>query len=211
MHDRPSPQSEETGIERYRALLQVSEAIASHPDLPSLVQDLARLLPLVVPVNFVGLSLHDPQRNVMRLHVLRANVPADIIGGQETTPADTPVGLVWETQQPLLINNLAEEYRWSKIIALMREDGAQSCCLVPLTSAARQLGALEFSSLEKEAYRIADLELMQQVGRQVAVAVENVLNREAAAASQQDVERQRDRFSLLLRMTNTMVSTLDLR
>jgi formate hydrogenlyase transcriptional activator len=118
---------------------------------------------------------------------------------------------VCETQQPLLINNLAEEHRWSKVIALMREDGAQSCCLVPLTSAARQLGALEFSSLEKEAYRIADLELMQQVGRQVAVAVENVLNREAAAASQQDVERQRDRFSLLLRMTNTMVSTLDLR
>lgn len=211
MSDRPPPQTEEPGTERYRALLQVAEAIASHSDLPALVQDLARLLPLVVPVNFVGLSLHDSHRGVMRLHVLRANVPAEIIGGQETPPAETPAGLVWETQQPLLINNLAEEHRWPKVIALMREDGVQSCCLVPLTSAARRLGALEFSSLEKESYRVADLELMQQVGRQVAVAVENVLNREAAAASQQDVERQRDRFSLLLRMTNTMVSTLDLR
>jgi formate hydrogenlyase transcriptional activator len=93
----------------------------------------------------------------------------------------------------------------------MREDGVQSCCLVPLTSAVRQLGALAFSSLEKDAYRVSDLELMQQIGRQVAVAVENVLNREAAAAARQDVERQRDRFSLLLRMTNTMVSKLDLR
>ena len=36
----------------------------------------------------------------------------------------------------------------------------------------------------------------------MAVAVENVLNREAAAASNGTLERQRDRFSLLLRMTN---------
>lgn len=198
-------------LERYRALLRVAAAIASHAGLAALVQDLARLLPSVMPVNFVGLSLHDPQRGVMRLHVLRANVPVHIIGGHECAPAETPAGLVWETQEPLLLNDLAEEHRWPKVIALMREDGVQSCCLVPLTSAVRQLGALVFSSLEEDAYRDSDLELMQQIGRQVAVAVENVLNREAAAASRRDVERQRDHFGLLLRMTNTMASTLDLR
>ncbi len=197
--------------DRYRALLRVAEAIASHSDLSALVQDLARLLPSVVPVNFVGLSLHDHQRKVMRLHVLRANVPAEIVGGHESDPADTPAGLVWETQQPLLLNDLAAEHRWPKVIGLMREDGVQSCCLVPLTSAAQRLGSLEFSSLEQQAYGVADREFMQQVGRQVAVAVENVLNREAVEASRRDVERQRDRFSLLLRMTNTMASTLDLR
>jgi len=203
--------SDSSNLDRYRALLRVAEAIASHADLSALVQDLARLLPLVVPVNFVGLSLHDPQRGVMRLHALRANVPADIIGGHESAPADTPAGLVWETQQPLLLSDLSAEPRWPNVIGLMREDGVQSCCLVPLTSATQRLGALEFSSREQQAYGIADMELMQQVGRQVAVAVENVLNREAAKASRRDVERQRDRFSLLLRMTNTIASTLDLR
>ncbi|HNV26197.1 MAG TPA: hypothetical protein PKI21_08005, partial [Nitrospira sp.] len=76
--------SDSSNLDRYRALLRVAEAIASHADLSALVQDLARLLPLVVPVNFVGLSLHDPRRGVMRLHALRANVPADIIGGHES-------------------------------------------------------------------------------------------------------------------------------
>ncbi|GMV49006.1 MAG: Formate hydrogenlyase transcriptional activator [Nitrospirae bacterium] len=207
----PPTQTDQLNLERYRALLRVAEAIASHSDLAALTQDLARLLPSVVPVNFVGLSLHDLQRGVMRLHVLQANVPADIIGGQERPPDETPAGLVWATQEPLLLNDLTKEQRWPEVIGLMREDGVQSCCLVPLTSAVRRLGALEFSSLEKDVYRTSDLELMQQVGRQVAVAVENVLNREAAAASQRDVERQRDRFGLLLRMTNTMASTLDLR
>ena len=211
MDDRLRQDTIHVDSERYGALLQVVEAIASHADLQGLVQDLARLLPLLVPVNFVGLSLYDAQRDMMRLHVLRANVPADIVGGQESHPSDTPAGLVWQTQQPVILSDLAEEHRWPKLIALMREDAVQSCCLVPLTSAVRQLGALAFSSLEKDAYKVSDLELMQQIGRQVAVAVENVLNREAASAARQDVERQRDRFSLLLRMTNTMVSKLDLR
>ena len=211
MDDRLPQGTIQVDSARYGALLQVVEAIASHADLQGLVQDLARLLPLLVPVNFVGLSLYDAQRDMMRLHVLRANVPADIIGGQESHPSDTPAGLGWQTRQPVILSGLAEEHRWPKLIALMREDAVQSCCLVPLTSAVRQLGALAVSSLKKDAYRGSDLARMQQIGRQVAVAVENVLNREAAAAARQDVARHRDRFSLLLLITNTLVSTLDLR
>ncbi|ULA62819.1 MAG: Formate hydrogenlyase transcriptional activator [Nitrospira sp.] len=203
-------QTDPHSLERYRALLRVAEAIASHSDLAAFGEDLARLLPSVVPVNFVGLSLYDPQRQIMRLHVLQANVPADIVGGHENPPTETPSGFVWSSQQPLLLSDLAEESRWPRVIGLMREDGVQSCCFVPLTSAARRLGALNFSSQEKDAYGPEDVELMQQIGRQVAVAVENVLNREAAEASRRDVERQRDRFGLLLRMTNTMAATLDL-
>lgn len=198
-------------IEQYQALLEVSEAIARHPDLPALLKDLARRLPRIIPVNFVGLSLYDPERQVMRLHSLEANVPADIIGGHEDELDATPAGLVWETQQPLLIRNLSDERRWPQVIARMQEDGVRSCCLLPLTSSARKLGVLEFASLQADAYGKTDLDFLQQVGRQVAVAVDNVLNREAASASQQDVERQRDRFGLLLRMTNAMVSKLELR
>jgi formate hydrogenlyase transcriptional activator len=198
-------------LHQYQALLDVSEAIATHSDLASLMQDLARRLPRVIPVNFIGLSLYDPAREVMRLHTLQANVPADIVGGHETRLADTPAGLVWDRQQPLLIPDLAAESRWPTVLRLMQEDGVKSSCLVPLSSALRKLGVLEFSSQQLGAYGESDLGLLQQLGRQVAVAVDNVLHREAAAASQRDVERQRDRFGLLLRMTNTMVSTLDMR
>jgi len=209
-HASPN-QPARSDVAQYCALLEATEAIANHSDLPTLMHDLAHRLPRIVPVNFVGLSLYDSERKVMRLHVLQANVPADIVGGQTDALDDTPAGLVWETQEPLSISDLSEEPRWPQVLRRMQEDGVRSCCLVPLTSAGRKLGALEFASLQKGAYGEHDLQVMRQVGRQVAVAVENVLNREAAAASRLDVERQRDRFGLLLRMTNTMVSTLDLR
>lgn len=61
--------------ECFLALLEVSEAIASHRDLPGLVHELALRLPRVVSFDFLALVLHDPARNVMRLHILESRVP----------------------------------------------------------------------------------------------------------------------------------------
>jgi formate hydrogenlyase transcriptional activator len=132
----------EPTIARYSTLLEVSEAIAAHRDLHELFRDLAQRLPHVVHVNFVALSLYDTERNVMRLHTIQANVPADIVGGHECPVEDSPGGLVWQTQQPLIVPDLAEERRWQTVTGRMREDGINSLCVVPLTTALRRLGAM---------------------------------------------------------------------
>ncbi len=161
--------------ERYQALLEVAQAISAQRDLDQLFRDLAHRLPRVVQVNYVDLSLHDPVKNIMRLHTIQANVPADLVGGHEVAIEDCPAGLVWQLQQSLLVPNLSEEPRWPKVIGLMKEDRTQSFCFAPLTTARGRLGAMGFLSLQKEAYNDTDLEFLQQVAKQVAVAVENAL------------------------------------
>lgn len=165
----------ETLAERYQALLEVAQAISAHRDLDELFREIAQRLPRVVRVNFVGLSLYDPGKNMMRLHTVQANVPADLIGGHEEPLDETPAGLVWQTQQPLLVPDVARETRWPTVMRCMQEDSSRSFCFVPLTTGARRLGAMGFVSLEKEAYSEADLEFLQQVANPVAVAVENAL------------------------------------
>jgi formate hydrogenlyase transcriptional activator len=189
--------------ERYRTLLEVAEAISVHRDLHELFRDLARRLPRVVPVNFVALSLHDPARNIMRLHTIQANVPADLIGGHEELIDDTPAGSVWQTQQPILVPDLDEERRWPQVTGRMKEDGTNSFCMVPLTTAVRRLGAMGFSSLRKAAYSETDLEFLQQVGQLVAVAVDNVLHH-------QDLTLDRERLRLLLEVSESIASHRDL-
>lgn len=189
--------------QEYRALLEVTEAIAAHRDLPELFRDLAQRLPQVVPVNFVALSLHDPVQNVMRLQTIQANVPADLIGGHVEPVDDTPAGLVWRTQQPLIVPDLEAEARWPTVIERMKEDGTKSACIVPLTTAVRRLGAMGFASLEKEAYGETDLLFLQHVGKQVAVAVDNVLHH-------QDLSHERDRLRLLLEVSESIASHRDL-
>ncbi|HET7059636.1 MAG TPA: GAF domain-containing protein, partial [Nitrospiraceae bacterium] len=159
-------------MERHQALLEVAEAISVHRDLHELFRDLVQRLPRVVHVNFVSLSLHDPMRNHIRLQTIQANVPAELLGGHEEPIDETPAGLVFLTQQPVLVPNLTDEHRWPKVLSRMQEDGVNSFCVVPLTTAVRRLGAMGFSSLRKEAYSESDVEFFRQVGKQVAVAVD---------------------------------------
>ncbi len=197
MPDKVCAATSDTMVARYCILLEVSEAIAAHRDLHDLFRDLAQRLPQVVQVNFVALSLYDAERQLMKLHTLQANVPADIVGGHEEPVEKTPAGLVWQTQQPLLLPDIAEEDRWPTVTGRMQEDGIRSLCVVPLTTALRRLGTMGFASLEKNAYDDADVEFLRQVGKQVAVAVDNVLHH-------QDLSRDRDRLRLLLEVSEAI-------
>ena len=65
--------------EPYRALLAVSEAIASHRDLPALFHELAGRLHHVVRFDSLALVLHEAATNTMRLHVLGSSEPTPYI------------------------------------------------------------------------------------------------------------------------------------
>ena len=188
---------------RYQALLEVSEAIAAHRDLTNLLQDLAQRLPRIVPLNFIGLALHRPDRDTIQDFIIQGNIPADIQGGKEWALDAHPGGWVWQAQQPLIIPDLAQDSRFPTALQLMLEDGVHSICVVPLTTALRRLGSLEFASVAKGTYHDSELTFLLQVARQVAVAVDNVLH-------QEELSRERNRLQLLLEVNNAVVSKLEL-
>ncbi len=197
-------------VERYRALLQVSESIASHRDLPDLFRSLAALLHRLVTFDFICLTLPDLARNVVRLHVLESSLPTRIQPGLEIPMVENVRQLVWENQQPLVISHLEHDERFPIVSDMLRQDGVQSLCVLPLTTAQRRVGAMALGSVEASAYDAADLEFLRQVAAQVAVAVDNALNSQNAQIYQQELARERDRLRLLLEVNNALVSTLDL-
>ncbi len=196
--------------DRLRLLLEVSESIASHRSVNDLFEDLAERLPRVVPFDYINLLLHDPTRDVMRLHVLTAPANSTIRPGLELPVDGSASGLVWKTQQPLTVEDLDAEHRFPQLIPRLKENGVESFCAVPLTTALRRLGTLGFGSRTRRVYTEAELSFMQQVANQVAVAVDNVLHEEMARSTQQLLTRERDRLRLLLEVNNAVVSHLDL-
>jgi len=93
---------------------------------------------------------------------------------------------------------------------MLRENGIQSFSVVPLTTAQRRLGAMGFGSLQRRTYQESELNFMQQVAKQVAVAVDNVLHDESAQAAHRQLTQERDRQQLLLEVNNAVVAHLDL-
>jgi formate hydrogenlyase transcriptional activator len=207
-----SPEAPSANVERdrLRLLAEVSESIASHRDLNELFRDLAQRLPRIVPFDYINLVLHDAARNVMRLQLLIAPVDATIKPGTEFPVDGSPGGVVWATQEAIIVNDIALETRFPAVIPRLRENGVQSFCTVPLTTALGRLGAMGFGSLQKHEYQASELAFMQEVAKQVAVAVDNVLHDERARSIQIELARERDRFRLLLEVNNAVVSHLNM-
>lgn len=196
---------------QYRTLLEVSESIAAHRDLQELFHELAQSLHHVVSFEHMRLLLHDPERNVMRLHVLETPQTGELPTCCDLSVEESPGGWVWKTQQPLVISEVEKETRFPRVTEMMLELSVKSFCAVPLTTAQRRLGALGFGSLQATAYDDADLEFLQQVAKQVAVAVDNALNYQSVQCYQQALSRERDHLRLLLEVNNAVVSNLELR
>jgi formate hydrogenlyase transcriptional activator len=199
---------------QYQALLEVSQSIASHRDLSALFRDLVERLPRAVSFDSLWLVLHDPARNRMRLHVLEG--PARAAAEEAAWPLERPLeespgGLVWSTQEPLVVFNLADDRRYRAAFRLLLDNGVSSCCMLPLTTAHRRLGAVGFGYARPHNYSDADVEFLGQVARQIAVAVDNVLAHEEACGLQAALAEERDRLRLLLDLNNTLAPNLDLR
>ena len=192
------------------ALLQVSEAIAQQRDLHALFHELSERLKCVIEFDFLSLVLHDPVRNVMRLHILESRVPAEKDTGNETPIEIYPSGWVWQKQEPFIVQDLDEETRFPDFMAHLREQGVRSIVILPLTTAQRRIGALGFGRVVPLGLTPAEIEFMQRVTAQVAVAVDNALNFESAQAYQKQLSQERDRLQVLLEINNLLVTSRDL-
>src|SRR5262245_37940796 len=146
---------------KYRTLLEISHAIASHTNLEDLLHALAEGVHPVVDFDFLNVMLHDPERNVMRVHVLESRAAFPVKPGMEFGVEESVAGIVWQTQQPLIINDTERETRFSTVCGLIRAHGVRSCYCVPLTTPRKRLGSLNFGSSQAGAYSAADFDILQ--------------------------------------------------
>lgn len=191
-------------------LLEISEAIASHRDLADLFHSLAPSLHRVVQFEYLNLILHEPEREVMRSHLLQCPEPDGNCASLEC-PMETPAGWVWQTQEPWVVSHLESEIQFPQLCSWLYDRAIRSLCIVPVTTALRKLGALAFGSTQQAAYTERDVVFLKQVARHVAVAVDNALNFQQAQSVQKQLKDEHDRLKLLLEVNNTVVSVLDLR
>jgi len=187
-------------LRRYEALLQMADLMVHHHDLGELFRELASQLEGVTPFEAASFSLHDPVKNVMLIHLL------DDLGGPPTEmPVETSAsGWVWQNQQPLAINDSESETRFADCAALLKKSGLRSCCILPLTTAQRRLGALGLASSRPNVSSEMDLRLVQRVAEMAALAVENALTRTA-------LQLEKERLQMLLEVNAALASNLELQ
>src|SRR5215468_1676975 len=117
-------------LRRYGALLAVSEAIASHRDLTSLLQALAQQLNQVVQCDLIKVVLYDADRNVMHLHSMQSSMSTERPESLCLAPEESPAGQVWLTQRPLIIDNIEQLGPYPIIRERALKYGVRSLCML---------------------------------------------------------------------------------
>src|SRR5215468_5527153 len=193
----PSPQDER---HRYDALLEISDLVVRHHSLPELFRDVAARIRQVAHFQLLNFALYGPQDHLMHLHwwtgLETAALPTKVSG------TDSPCGWVRQNQQELFFSDVHGESRFPSILVPLSEHGMRTYYVVPLTTGQGRLGALGIASPEVDAYGDEDKKLLRRVGELVALAVENLANRDAWVG-------EKRRLQAWLDVNRTLVSGLE--
>ena len=204
----------ERAAAQYQLLLEVTNSVASHLDLRELFKAIAACLKSVVNCDGAAMLLHDPESGLLRVHALDPpRMLGDLpVGEGVLTPIEgTPGARAFNTRRAVIMTSAELENSESPLVQQVAAAGIRSGCAVPLVIHGRALGTLDVVSRQEDAFTEEDAELLLQVASQIAIAVQNALNFEAALAAEKQMAHDRDRLQLLLEVNNAIVKYLDLR
>ena len=154
--DAPARQPRLAGEERYRTLLEITNALISNLSRDALFAVVARVIGRVVPFERAAVFLHDPSRDVLRLFVLESSLPSTyFVVGLEMPTAGSHVGQVFREQRLLLRRDLGAERQYPAEERAYA-DGVRSYIIVPLVVHGRSIGILAVASVNANQYSEAD-------------------------------------------------------
>src|SRR5262249_47899233 len=126
--------------------------------------------------DFTSLALLDDATGLLKIYALDFPSRQDFIKNEMIVARETsPSGQAIATGQPLIARGTELDQYQSEIVRILRSEGVQAICCVPMITHGRTLGSLNLASRRADAFSGVDLELLRHVSTQIAIAVENAL------------------------------------
>ena len=197
--------AESAVIERYEALLRVSQTLISIRSSEELFSILAGELRAVVNFYVMGVGIYDEKAHEM--DTKSYGEPGLPLQAPKFAPEETFSWWVYQHQQPLIIPSLEAETRFPAVAEMLKNRGVRSVCALPLTTAHRRLGGLAVGSIEADAYSREEVSFLSLVANQVALAVDDALNFDALQHAKEDLRAGEESLRLIVDSIPGLVHT----
>src|SRR5580658_4631577 len=187
--------------DRLRLLLEITNSTTSKLDLPGLVEALSTNLLGVTRCDYCALLLPDADSGELRVTTLYNPEARGALGDGTITPIHGSIsGKAFRTGRTQYFNRF-EEVRddpesfgtsvgrlfYQRVMA----EGLVSGCDLPLIGRSGVVGVLSALKRSERAFEKEDVTFLEQVARQVAIAVENTLEYEKAVKDRDRETKQR--------------------
>jgi formate hydrogenlyase transcriptional activator len=162
--------------DRLQVLLEINNVLVTTRELPELFRGIVSTIERVIQLDYTSLALLDPSTGLLKIFALDFPGRQQLIKQEVIIPRDaSPAGHAIATGKPLLARGAELDRYPSEIVRTLRAEGLQTICCIPLLNHGHTFGTLNLSSRRIDAFTPSDVELLQQVGSQIAIAVENAL------------------------------------
>jgi formate hydrogenlyase transcriptional activator len=189
--------------DRLRLLLEITNSMTSKLDFHGLVEVLSTSMLRVTRADLCALLLPDVDSGELRLTILYNPESRGSIADGANIPIHGSIcGNVFRTGKSRHFNTL-EELRddpetfggeaGRTFFEQIKGEGLKSGCDLPLIGRSGVLGVLSALKRSEEGFAIEDVEFLEQVSRQLAIAVENALDY-ATAIKDRDKETKQRRY-----------------
>lgn len=162
--------------DRAQLVLAASNAIVPNLELRDLLMATSACLRKYFKQELFGLALYDEETGQLRVHSLDTQIHGTFAEEGLLLPLDgTPAGLAITSRRLVWREHLSAEEFPAPMVKNAIESGVRSGCTIPLISRDRVLGSVAVASRREAAFTRDDVELLQHIANEVAIAVDNVL------------------------------------
>lgn len=196
---------------RYRALLDVTSAIAEQPTVEAILHSLRQVLSNIAV--FHGADLYQLSEDGKELELVAFDRAPDAPGIPKGTriPLASAAKRVLREQRPVYIPDVAQEIsQYPELASFAPIVGVRSAYVFPVSTSRKKYGIVGFVTMQGGEIPAEQLELLSSVASHVAVALESALATDRAERYQRELARERDRLRLLLEINNHVVSHLEI-
>ena len=136
------------------------------------------------------ITLYVPEKDAFRSFALDTEIATEYLrAGMEIPRKESMVTEIFERQRGRIRGDIEKVQRFANDRRLL-EIGIISDCIVPLIVGGKSVGTLGIGSMKKGQYSETDMELLQEVANQVALAVSNMVSYEEIAQLKARLENE---------------------
>ncbi len=187
--------------DRLRLLLEITSSVTSRLDLRQVIEGLSTSLFKIMQCDVSALLLPDPDSGDLRvanlynpdargpfregsLVPMNSSISGQVLRNAKTIRIDSFEKL---REDPQIFGNPEGQLLYDRVV----QEGLRAGCYLPLIGRNQVVGVLMLCRRSDHAFRDDDVILLEQVARQVAIAIENTLEYEKAKKERDKETRQR--------------------
>ena len=152
---------------------QLTSAVMANLDVRKLLSAISASVADLIPHECATLGLFDPATNGLMFQFLGGNQGGMRRGDRRLPLEGSPDGEAFSSRMPVLLERIEGSRFDEENLHHMTALGMQSGCWVPLVYSGNAIGTLAIASRREAAFSFRDQEMLAQVARPVAMAVNN--------------------------------------